>query len=396
MRNLLAARPPLVAALCAALCGCAALPAAGPPTSAVMAEERAAAPAFDVIGLDAGIAEQLAAAEAPAFADAFASAGGPADLRIGVGDVVRVVIFEAAAGGLFSGETGTLGGGSKNVALPPQPVARDGTISIPYVGSVAAAGRTPAEVERAIVAGLADKAIEPQAIVTVESGPSTFVTVTGEVGSAGRVPLTLAGDRLTDVLAGAGGSRAPAYDTFIRLTRGGESREISMARLIREPSQNIFLRPGDRLHVAIDQRVFTAFGATARNAVFPFAAERLTLAEAVGRAGGLLDSRADAAGVFVFRYERPDLYAAIAAARPPAAAATMSAAGVPVIYRLNLEDPANYFTAQRFLMRDNDVIYVSNAPATDLQKFLALVGTGIGITQSSINLSDDLSSNDDE
>ena len=384
--------------LVAALAGCAALPSAGPPTSGVVAQEQAARPAFDVIRLDTPIAEALAAGEAPSFASAFAAAeGGPADLRIGVGDVVHVVIFEAASGGLFSGDAGALGGGTKNVPLPPQPVARDGTITVPYVGAVSAAGRTPAQVQRAIVAGLADKAIEPQAIVTVENGPSTFVTVTGEVGTARRVPLTLAGDRLLDVMATAGGSRAPAYDTFVRLTRDGVTRTISMARLIEAPGENLFLRPDDQVHVFIDPRVFTAFGATARNAVFEFQADRLTLAEAVGMAGGLLDSRADAAGVFVFRYERPELYAAVTALTPESeAGALAAAAGVPVVYRLDLENPAGYFTAQRFLMRDNDVIYVSNAPAADLQKFLALIGTGLGITQQSLNLSDDLSGNGDD
>jgi polysaccharide export outer membrane protein len=388
-------RFPLAAALLvAALAGCAALPAAGPPTSGVLAEAHAARPAFEVIRLTTPVAETLAAGEAPGFAAAFATGGGPADLRIGVGDVVQVVIFEAAAGGLFSGDPGSLGGGTKNVPLPPQPVARDGTITVPYVGAVRAAGRTPAEVQQAIVAGLRDKAIEPQAIVTVESGPSTFVTVTGEVGAARRVPLTLAGDRLLDVLATAGGSRAPAYDTFVRLSREGTTRTISMARLIEAPAENLFLRPDDQIYVYVDPRVFTAFGATARNAVFEFGAERLTLAEAVGMAGGLLDSRADAAGVFVFRYERPDLYAAVAAQTPEAETAAATApAGVPVVYRLDLENPAGYFVAQRFLMRDNDVIYVSNAPATDLQKFLALVGAGVGIAQSSVDLSDDLSSN---
>ena len=60
--------------------------------------------------------------------------------RSGSGDMVAVSIFEAASGGLFSGETGTLGGGSKSVSLPEQPVSRNGTLSIPYVGQVRAAG----------------------------------------------------------------------------------------------------------------------------------------------------------------------------------------------------------------------------------------------------------------
>jgi polysaccharide export outer membrane protein len=292
---------------------------------------------------------------------------------------VAVTIFEAAAGGLFSGESGSLGAGTKSVTLPPQPVSRSGTISVPYAGQVAAAGLTEGELAETIEAALKDKAIEPQVIVTLAEGVSTSVTVAGEVREPGRIPLDLGGDRVLDVIAAAGGTQAPAYDSFVRLTRGSTSAEVSLARIVADPAQNIYLRPDDQLYVKTDPQVFTAFGATLRNASFPFGAERLTLAEAIGEAGGLNDVRADPTGVFVFRYEDPAVHAAVGG-RAAAAATTAAAAGpgVPVIYRLDLDEPASYFAAQRFQMRDSDIIYVSNAPATDLSKFLAVLSGGLG------------------
>ena len=171
-----------------------------------------------------------------------------------------------------------------------------------------AAGLTPAEVQRAIEVALKDKAIEPQVIVTVTSSPSTFVTVAGDVGKPGRLPLNLGGDRLLDAIATAGGSKAADYNTFVRLTRGGSSATVSLARVVRDPGQNIYLRPNDLVYVYTDPQVYTAFGATLRNATVPFTTDRLTLAEAVGQAGGLNDIRADPHGVFVFRYEDPEVY----------------------------------------------------------------------------------------
>jgi polysaccharide export outer membrane protein len=274
---------------------------------------------------------------------------------------------------LFSGETGTLGGAAKSVTLPEQPVTQQGTLSIPYVGQVRAQGLTPAQVQREIEAALKDKAIEPQAIVTVVESPSTFVTVTGDVGSSTRLPLTLGGDRLLDAVASAGGTRAPDYDTFVRVTRGSSTATVSLARIVRDNGQNIYLRPNDTIYVYTDPQTYTALGATLRNARVPFATDRLTLADAVGEAGGLLDLRADASGVFVFRYEDPQYFQAIEQMTPQdLGSPNVTTAGVPVVYQLNFSDPRGFFAAQRFLMRDDDVLYVSNATGADFQKLLSI------------------------
>jgi polysaccharide export outer membrane protein len=244
---------------------------------------------------------------------------------------------------------------------------------------VRAAGLTPEQVGRAIEAALRDKAIEPQVIVTVADSGSTFVTVAGDVARPTRVPLTLKGDRVLDIIATVGGSRAADYDSFVRLTRGGASATVSLARIVRDPGQNIYVRPDDLIYVYTDPQVYTAFGATARNASFAFETDRLTLAEAVGRAGGLLDTRADPRGVFVFRYEDPGMYELISGAVPGGgrSAPPPEVAGIPVVYALDMKDPVGLFAAQRFLMRDNDVLYVSNAGAADLQKAIGIVAGSV-------------------
>jgi polysaccharide export outer membrane protein len=44
-----------------------------------------------------------------------------------------------------------------------------------------------------------------------------------------------------------------------------------------------------------------------------------------------------------------------------------------VVYRVDLRNPSSFFVMQSFPMSNKDVLFVSNAPAAELQKFLNLV-----------------------
>ena len=46
---------------------------------------------------------------------------------------------------------------------------------------------------------------------------------------------------------------------------------------------------------------------------------------------------------------------------------------VPVVYRIDLRNPASFFVMQSFAINNKDILYVSNAPAAELQKFLNIV-----------------------
>ena len=144
---------------------------------------------------------------------------------------------------------------------------------MPFAGQVPAVGRTPFEVQRTIEQRLAEKAIEPQAIVTVAKSLSSSVTVTGEVVAGARIPLSVRGDRLLDVIAAAGGAKSPVYETFVRLSRGGVTATIPMERLVSNPAENIYAQPGDVLTLVRLPQSFTVFGAAGSNALVPFTAE---------------------------------------------------------------------------------------------------------------------------
>jgi polysaccharide export outer membrane protein len=89
----------------------------------------------------------------------------------------------------------------------------------------------------------------------------------------------------------------------------------------------------------------------------------------LGRVAGLQDSRADVRGVFIFRFEDP------AALLPELrSTAKLTPDGkVPVVYRVNMKDPATFFIAQNFQIHNKDVLYVSNAPLADFQKFVNVI-----------------------
>lgn len=291
--------------------------------------------------------------------------------RIGIGDVLQIAIWESASGGLFSPTTfDRTTVGSRAALLPEQVVGAGGDIMVPYAGRLKVDNLLPRQVEAKIVTALAGKAVDPQVLVTVTKNISNTVSVLGEVTSGARVPLSPHGDRILDVIASAGGVRAPSQDVFITLTRGTRSARVPMYALLEDPEENIYAFPGDTITVTKDPQVFTAIGATGRNDVIPFDSPSITLDQAIGRAGGLNDQRADASGVFVVRYERPEDYDLLRLARP-----NMAGDRIPTIYSLNLQDPGSLFVAHRFQMRNKDILFVSNAAATDVQKIGTIIST---------------------
>ena len=287
--------------------GCSALPTAGPTASEVRGQEvENNQTRFDLVDIDDNVVSALLAEPRESFHARFKKYGKPPQPKIGIGDSVVVSIWEAAGGGLFSSSpTDHVSAGSRSVTIPEQVVGGDGGISVPFADRVPVAGRLPVEVQRTIEQRLAEKAIEPQVIVTVTRSLSNSVTVTGEVVNGARVPLTLKGDRLLDLIAAVGGSKAPVYETFVRLSRDGVTATIPMEALVADPAENIYAQPGNVLTLVRLPQSFTAFGATGANAQIPFTAEKMTLVEALAKAGGLQDLRSDPAGVFLFRFEPP-------------------------------------------------------------------------------------------
>lgn len=305
----------------------------------------------------------------PRLSTAFANRTPPKAFRFGIGDILSVTIFEAAAGGLFiPAEAGVRPG--NYVVIPNQAVDDGGNITVPYAGAIRASGRTPAEVQRAIVDTLKNRAIEPQVLVSVVEQRTSLISVLGDVKASGRFPASPSGERIVDVIARAGGPASQGYDMWVTLERQGHRASVPFGALLYEPSNNIFVLPADVIYLYNQAQTFVAFGAAGNQGQFKFDAWRISLAEAVGKVGGLADGQADPASVFLYRGETKEVARQIGVD-----ISRFNGPIVPVIYSVNLRDPSGYFLSQSFEMRNKDVIFVSNAAAVETTKFLNFLRT---------------------
>ena len=305
----------------------------------------------------------------PRLSTAFADRSPPKAFRFGIGDLVSVTIFEAAAGGLFiPAEAGVRPGNF--VTIPNQAVDDRGNIEVPYAGHIGAKGRTPAEIQHAIVEALKSRAIEPQAVVSLVEQRTSLISVLGDVRSAGRFPASPAGERILDAIARAGGPLVNGYDIWVALERAGHRASVPFGALLYEPSNNIYALPNDVIYLYNQPQTFVAFGAAGTQGQYKFDAWRVSLAEAVGKQGGLNDAQADPASVFLYRGETREV-----ALRLGVDCSRFDGPIIPVIYVVNFRDPSGYFLAQTFEMRNKDVIYTSNAVSVETTKFLNFLRT---------------------
>ncbi len=310
----------------------------------------------------------------PGFAGVFTDRRPPQEVRFGKGDVVSVTIFEAAAGGLFiPSEAGVRPGNF--VQLPNQAVDEKGNIGVPYAGTVQAAGRTATEIQNSIVNALKNRAIEPQAVVALVTQNTSLISVLGDVNTPGRIAAQQNGERILDEIARAGGPKSQGYDEWVMVERNGKRATVPFGALVYDPSNNIYARPNDTIYLYSEPQTFIAFGAVngavaagglvGQQGQINFGAWRLSLAEAVAKAGGLNDSLADPASVFIYRGEPRNI-----AKELGIDISKFNGTIIPVVYNVNFRDPAGYFLATTFAMRNKDVIFAANATAVEDAKVM--------------------------
>lgn len=302
----------------------------------------------------------------PPFAEVLGGAT-PVGTVVGTGDALEITIWEAPPAILFgAGGTDTRVGSaistSRPTTLPELLVGKDGVIPVPFAGLVPATGRTLREIEGDITRRLRGRANAPQVSARLVRNATSTVTVVGEVNQSARLPLSPRGERLLDALAQVGGVKAPVNLTTIQVTRGGRSYRMAMSDIIERGENNVVLASDDVVTALYQPYSFTVLGAAGRNDEIRFEAFGITLAQALGRFGGLQDGRANPRGVFLFRWEDPEV---------------PGGPRVPVIYSFDLKDPAVYFLAQQFRLSDRDMIYITNAPAAELQRFVGIISQTI-------------------
>ncbi|MGD9714816.1 MAG: polysaccharide biosynthesis/export family protein, partial [Thermomicrobiales bacterium] len=309
---------------------CTTLPSEGPERAEIEQDYKSKNTAgFALIDVDQTVAEYLALNYIESFGDRFGKGKPTKGDLIGVGDILTVMIWEADPQGLFA-SMGTVNRGT----IPDIEVSARGTIHVPYAGTIKAVGRTPEGLAQTITKALETKTVEPQVHVVRNNKVASVVTVSGGVQRPGIYPLSLRGDTLLDVIATAGGSTFAAHDTVVKLTRRGKVASSYLDHILETPEDNIYLRTGDLVSIELLKRTYSVFGAVERKGNIEFGKSRLNLMEAVSKAYGLNTFRADAKGLYLFRYELRTTAERLSGG-PVKAEGEM----VPVIYRLDLKDP---------------------------------------------------------
>ena len=287
-----------------------------------------------------------------------------------MGDTVSVAIFEPG-GALFGGGAGgaeaTGAAAVATAGLPPFVVAPNGTITLPFAGHVRLAGLSAQQAEREILSALRGKVVSPQVVVSLAPSPTNGVTVLGQVATPGRVPLTYGVSNILDIIAGAGGVQGPPENVIVHLTRDGQTRATPLTAIYRDPRENIRLKRGDQINLVAQPRRYSSFGAVGAVTLTEMPTGDVTLTAALSALGGLDTNSANARSVFVFRFERVDIARSIGIDTPE------TRKGVPVIYRLNLTEPAGFFTANNFIVQPDDILYVPRANSAELRKFFEFV-----------------------
>jgi polysaccharide export outer membrane protein len=369
----------LIALAAAALLpACSELPGTGPKSNAVQSlattrlQSDTALP-YALVDVSADTLGFLSQPNVVSFQGAFPDKRPKPQQLAGVGDVLNISIFEAAPGGLFTPATAAGARPGNFVDLPPQAVDQNGNITVPYAGEIPAAARTLTEIQQAIVARLRNRAIEPQVVVSLNQQHSSVVSVLGDVNTPGVLALNSVGERLLALLARAGGPKFEAIESYVTLQRDGKKVRVLLSRVVHDPRENIFIRPNDVIFITHEAPTFTALGALNQNVFgfnseIPFDVETLTLAQAIGKAGGLNDQQSDPAEVFVYRYEDRRFLEKLGVDTTK-----FNYERIPTIYRVNLRDPSGYLLAAGFQMRTKDVMYVANARVVDYYKLLTLI-----------------------
>jgi polysaccharide export outer membrane protein len=328
----------------------------------------------------------------PQIAGEFADRRGPETIRFGIGDILSITIFESGPGGLFTPPESVLRTGNY-VTLPPQAVDDRGYVTVPYAAPMRARGRTAIELQQAIIDALKNAALKPQVVVSLVEQRATSFTVLGEVSHAGRFPVLASGERLLDAIARAGGLSGPGNESWVVFERAGRRAMAPFGAIVDVPANNIYVRANDLIYVFREPQTFLAFGAVgltggaggvgavtivaggggAKGGQFPFGAWRITLSEALAKTNGLNDATADPAAVFLYRGETRHVAELLGVNL-----SKFDGPIIPIVYNIDLRNPAGYFLASKFEMRNKDVIYVPNASAIETSKFLAFVNAIVG------------------
>ena len=352
-------------AIATVLASCGALPQVGPnKKQSYSGSIQRSGNAF-VVSVDDRVTHATSVQPALGFSDQFRTAGQLGSDTVRPGDTLGLTIWENVDTGLMASQA------ANQSTLEEVQVDSSGFIFVPYAGRIRAAGNSPEGIRRIITSKLDEQTPDPQVQVRRVSGDGTTVSLIGSVGAQGVYPIERPTRTLSAMLSAAGGIVIPPEVTQITVLRGGTRGTIWFQDLYKHPEFDIALRGGDRILVEQDTRAFTALGATGRQARVPFETETLSAIEAIATVGGLRPTAADPTGVFVLRNEPANIANQVLRRND-------LIGDQRLVYILDLTRPNGIFVARDFHIRDQDTLYVTEAPFAQWGKVISAITGSLG------------------
>lgn len=280
------------------------------------------------------------------------------DLRLTPGDVIRVMISDDEYGdAVFSSLA------SGGTVFEKVRVNAKGQISLPYIGQIEVEGLNVEQVQRLILQQVREHARKPQVYVSLVGDMGGSVLVAGDVNSPGRFstldgPLTV-----LDAINQAGGPRNEPYLMNVVVRNGASVDSYNYQELLN--GLNFPVAPNTEIVLERASKRFVALGAVGKPGLHDLPSQSPSLLEVLGSVGGLVEQRADARGVFIFRVPENITY--------DEELGVVTSEVKPTVFHLDMTNPISMFLAREFLIYPDDAVYVTNAHMYESQKMISSI-----------------------
>jgi polysaccharide export outer membrane protein len=344
--------------------GCGVLPETGPSAHTLQTSE--AVTVVDVTPAQAQeMADHLASVRNTAIDQALDSLSKVSyvdNFVFSPGDTFELTLFSISPW-LTTGMGGTGSPGAPTATdLGRYTVSAQGTVVLPYIGSVVLAGLRLDEAQHSLAQRFAALGLfqDPSARIDVGESPQNSILVTGALGAPRRVAWRPSGvtldDAITqslgnglDILGSDPGASSDRSAIDVSIFRGKEPAVTIPMQAALE--RQIALLPGDRVVVSKKPtvRVVVLGGGVSKNGNFEYA-RNPTLATVLAQASGLDINVANDRAVFVLESHGHDQK--------------------PVLYDFAWNRDAGLIASQVFPMSDGDLVYVDEALIVPVQKVI--------------------------
>lgn len=278
------------------------------------------------------------------------------EYKLGVGDVVRINVWGNPDFNLFG--TAAANTGSTVANAPPAQAAgrvveENGKLYMPLIGEVQAAGLTVKELRQRLTKSMSAYIKDPQIDVGVLSYRSQRVFLNGEVKQPGVYPITDVPQRITDIIGVAGGTTPTADMTSVSLTRDKKMYTLDLYDLYYEgrSGENVLVKNGDIINIGdANQRKIFVMGEVLKTGSLVMRRGKISLTEAIMDAGGFNQMSAASGRVYVLRADED---------------------GTPIIYQLDASQPQAMVTANKFILRPHDYVFVNPTDIAMIGRIIA-------------------------